>query len=241
MNSYEVLRALIEAKAPHDVLLVALNAAEKAEQSAIEMMERETESRRSKGRDRWQKWKQNQSANVSKQPLTLASVSTPTHVSASCAGSNTLSSEPKGSSEVIERKKEREETRVTALAPSEFEEFWKLYPNKVGKPKAKISFSQARKRADLQTIMDGLQRYVGKTDDRPWCNPTTFLNQDRWGDEPAQVPISRQGSPPEGRRTPSHALMEMATGTGKYANLFKRRNDETDFSASSEFPRLISG
>jgi hypothetical protein len=47
------------------------------------------------------------------------------------------------------------------------------------------AFSKALQRTDLETLMDGLRRYVGKTDDRPWCNPTTFLNQDRWNDRPA--------------------------------------------------------
>ena len=231
---------MLEAGAPMPAIMIAVSAVEQAQNQCAELLE----AQRSSVRERVKKHRENKASNQCNVTVTLqkrdsnVTVTSREHV---YAGSNTLSSEPKGSSEVIERKEEREETRVTALAPSEFEDFWKLYPNKVGKPKAKTSFSQARKRADLQTIMDGLQRYVGKTDDRPWCNPTTFLNQDRWGDEPAQVPVSRQGSPPEGRRTPSHALMEMATGTGKYANLFKRRNDETDFSASSEFPRLISG
>lgn len=96
------------------------------------------------------------------------------------------------SNEGIEKK-----ARVSALPPSEFADFWETYPNKVGKPKALESFIKARQRAPLETIMAGLARYVAKQDDRPWCNPTTWLNQDRWGDAPASVPVSRQGSPPK--------------------------------------------
>jgi len=68
---------------------------------------------------------------------------------------------------------------------AEFERhFWPVYPNKVGKPVARNSFVKARAKVDLQTIMVGLRIYVSKTDDRPWCNPSTWLNQERWADQP---------------------------------------------------------
>ncbi|WP_420354814.1 helix-turn-helix domain-containing protein [Bartonella choladocola] len=75
------------------------------------------------------------------------------------------------------------------LLEAEFHEtFWPAFPNKVGKPKALISFLKARKKDSLETIMTGLQRYVtGKPPDRAWLNPTTFLNQERWNDQPAPV------------------------------------------------------
>lgn len=67
-------------------------------------------------------------------------------------------------------------------------EFWPAYPNKVGKPDALKAFLRARNRAPLESIMAGLEAYRHKTDDRPWCNPSTFLNQDRWNDQPAPRP-----------------------------------------------------
>jgi hypothetical protein len=71
----------------------------------------------------------------------------------------------------------------------EFEEvFWPKYPNKVGKAAALKSFRAARDRFTLETLMIGLSRYViDKPPDRQWCNPTTWLNQDRCLDEPASV------------------------------------------------------
>jgi hypothetical protein len=79
---------------------------------------------------------------------------------------------------------------------AEFEsEFWPIYPHKVGKPVAMASFLKARQRAPLDVIIPGLRRYVAKTDDRPWCNASTWLNQDRWNDEPAVVP--RGQAPPQ--------------------------------------------
>lgn len=72
---------------------------------------------------------------------------------------------------------------------AEFHEiFWPAFPNKCGKPKALTAFLKARKKDSLAAIMAGLQRYItDKPPDRPWLNPTTFLNQERWNDQPAPV------------------------------------------------------
>ncbi|MGN8023011.1 hypothetical protein ACTJJ7_20090 [Phyllobacterium sp. 22229] len=86
-------------------------------------------------------------------------------------------------------------------SPTDFEAFWAKYPHKVGKRDAEKAFSQAIRRDSLDAIMAGLERYARKTDDRPWCNPSTFLNQDRWADAPAVVAPHRSGtSPPLGNR-----------------------------------------
>ena len=78
-----------------------------------------------------------------------------------------------------------------------FETFWQIYPHKVGKAAAITAFAKATKIAPVPTIMAGLSRYVAKTDDRPWCNPTTFLNQQRWDDQPAPAPSQRATGPPQ--------------------------------------------
>jgi hypothetical protein len=83
-----------------------------------------------------------------------------------------------------------------ARAREEFHEnFWPRYPNKVGKADAERSFAKARRQASLAAILAGLDRYVAKTDDRPWCNPATWLNQARWTDQPAEVPRQARASP----------------------------------------------
>jgi hypothetical protein len=67
-------------------------------------------------------------------------------------------------------------------------DFWPKYPHKVGKPDARKAFARCRKRHDLAAILDGLAAYVaGKPQDRPWLNPSTFLNQERFNDRPANV------------------------------------------------------
>lgn len=77
---------------------------------------------------------------------------------------------------------------------SEFDQFWALYPNKVGKRAAEKSFIAARNRVAFDRLMSALVAYVNKSDDRAWCNPTTWLNQDRWEDRPAQKPVQAQRS-----------------------------------------------
>jgi hypothetical protein len=78
----------------------------------------------------------------------------------------------------------------------EFAEFWELFPNKVGKRVAEDAFVKALKRAPFDAIMAGLRRYAAKTDDRQWLNPSTFLNQNRWEDQPAAPPQRTATGPP---------------------------------------------
>ncbi len=86
-----------------------------------------------------------------------------------------------------------------SVGAREFDRFWSLFPNKVGKRDAEKAFAAALQRADLETILAGLERYAAKTDDRPWCNPATFLNQDRWADQPASLAPRRQSTAPPPR------------------------------------------
>lgn len=73
-----------------------------------------------------------------------------------------------------------------AILPEFDETFWPAYPNKTAKPKALASFRAARRAVTLETIMAGLDRYIAtKPPDRQWLNPTTFLNQRRFDDQPA--------------------------------------------------------
>ncbi len=85
-------------------------------------------------------------------------------------------------------------------SPTTFDRFWSEYPQKVGKREAEKAFAKARKRASFDAIMGGLARYVAKTDDRPWCNPSTWLNQARWTDQPAILPHRTADPPRYGQR-----------------------------------------
>ncbi|WP_029061923.1 hypothetical protein [Labrenzia sp. DG1229] len=68
----------------------------------------------------------------------------------------------------------------------QFEEWYADYPHKVGRGAALKAFKTVIKKTDLETLKTGLQQYVlTKPADRSWCNPATWLNQERWADQPA--------------------------------------------------------
>jgi hypothetical protein len=99
--------------------------------------------------------------------------------------------------ENIEKEREREKARAreATLLPSDdwppdYEtRFWKFWPNLVGKPAAMKALAAARKRhCSFVAIMTGIADYIrDRPPDRPWLNPATFLNQNRWEDRPATV------------------------------------------------------
>jgi len=81
------------------------------------------------------------------------------------------------------------EPEYTPIVPTgDFDEWYNLYPHKVGKAAAKKAFEKAIKRASLADLVEGLHRYIKtKRSDVAWCNPSTWLNQDRWLDRPASM------------------------------------------------------
>jgi hypothetical protein len=138
-----------------------------------------------------------------------------------------------------ETETEKKETRAGALAddwPGDFrEQFWAGYPNKVGKPKAIAKLEGCRKRGvKFSHIMGGLGRYVAsKPPDRAWLNPETFINQERWSDQPATIE-QQNGQRTSNSRTTGHdAILAAATReAGKIA-----RDDELAGAApEAEFP-----
>jgi hypothetical protein len=153
-----------------------------------------SEAGKEKARARWRNWKERQSTNVSKRLPTVANASKQLAGEGARVEDKTLTSE-------IEPQEEKKETRERA-----FDAFWTVYPHKVGKADASKAFERAASRVDTETLMAGLRRYVAKTDDRPWCNPSTWLNQDRWTDEPAP-PVARAGPAPS---QPRNATLQAA-------------------------------
>lgn len=167
-------------------------------------------ARRQSDRDRKAKQRHGKSRDVTGQDVTSEdkpSSSSPKRKVSPCTPSkeNTPSpppvSEPIGSST-------KHAVATTAL---EFAEtFWPAYPHKIGKPEALKKFEIARRDVDLEAIMAGLLRYIAaKPPDRSWCNPATWLHQQRWADEPAPNQVSpgnQRHPPPPNVPSLSHAL-----------------------------------
>lgn len=120
---------------------------------------------------------------------------------------------------------EKKEPRASALIADDWpddhqQRFWNRYPHKVGKPKALAKLNAARKRGvSWLVLMAGLERYIrDKPADRAWLNPETFLNQERWADQPAMV---RSTGPPRGPQG--------------FESLFQQPETPDDHAARSEF------
>lgn len=70
--------------------------------------------------------------------------------------------------------------------PSEFEDFWNVYPKKADKRAALKAWVKATKRARPGDITDGAKRYRDdpNRDDAFTKHASTWLNADAWGNEP---------------------------------------------------------
>jgi len=67
-----------------------------------------------------------------------------------------------------------------------FDEFWKVYPRKIGKQAAEKAFAKACKTTAPNDIIAGAARYADDPNrvDAFTAHPTTWLNAGRWNDEP---------------------------------------------------------
>jgi hypothetical protein len=75
----------------------------------------------------------------------------------------------------------------------QFEQFWKIYPKKADKPKAKRAFQSALKRANFEDILEGAKRYRDdpRRDDAFTKNPQGWLSADAWENPPIAAPKTK--------------------------------------------------
>ena len=89
-----------------------------------------------------------------------------------------------------------DEPSITVKEPSrnrqgDFDAFWDEVPRKVGKDAARKAYASALKRADSQTILEGIRRYAQERageDEKFTAHPASWLNAGRWADAPAKRP-----------------------------------------------------
>ena len=70
--------------------------------------------------------------------------------------------------------------------PAAFEQFWEVWPRKVAKGAARRAFARVAKGTDPEVITAGVRRYVaaGLPEPKFIPYPATWLNAERWLDEP---------------------------------------------------------
>lgn len=67
-----------------------------------------------------------------------------------------------------------------------FDDFWAIYPRRVGKIKAREAWARALKHADPRMIVNGARRFRDdpNREARYTAHPTTWLNRGSWDDDP---------------------------------------------------------
>lgn len=75
-----------------------------------------------------------------------------------------------------------------------FEAFWAAYPRKEAKRRADQAWRAALKRADRDTIMAGLERFRWPDDRQFIPLPASWLNADRWADQPPPAVAAKSSS-----------------------------------------------
>ena len=81
----------------------------------------------------------------------------------------------------------KEDTKVSSKKDENgFDAFWSEVPRKVAKGNARKAYRSALKKADAQSILDGMKRYAASVkgkDPKYIAHPATWLNGERWADE----------------------------------------------------------
>jgi hypothetical protein len=78
---------------------------------------------------------------------------------------------------------------VVVNGEADFEAWWKIYPRHVAKGAARTAYSRARKKAPAPILLAAAKRYASSQPDPKFtAHPSTWLNQERWLDEPEKSP-----------------------------------------------------
>jgi hypothetical protein len=87
---------------------------------------------------------------------------------------------------------EQTPTRPSAAEPPGFDAFWFAYPRKDSKPHAVKAYRSALKRSDPETLLLAAQRFRDDPRRNPNYTPyaATWLNGDRWNDQPAPFRVT---------------------------------------------------
>jgi len=98
----------------------------------------------------------------------------------------------------LQRQKVRTDNKTKTQG---FDDFWILYPRRVGKGAARKSWARALEKATAEEILQGVRRYSAARlgqDQAFTAHPATWLNHERWTDEiiePEPEPTPREPRP----------------------------------------------
>ncbi|KAA8723240.1 helix-turn-helix domain-containing protein [Corynebacterium phocae] len=80
----------------------------------------------------------------------------------------------------------KEDQSIAHSRKNWFDDFWEVVPRKTGKGKAREAWKRALKKADAETIIEGMIRYRDdpNREDEFTKHPATWLNGECWDDDP---------------------------------------------------------
>lgn len=115
------------------------------------------------------------------------------------------------------------------ITPNQFNEFWELYPKKVDKGKALTSWNKLCNKKDKPTWRDIRKAIIEQKKTPRWSSkqfiplPTTWLNQSRWLDDPAEMTNFDYVSP--GFSKTSDNRYKFEPGFEELGNLHRKNHD----------------
>jgi len=131
-----------------------------------------------------------------------------------------------------ESKKESKEERkrpFATLTPSkiegEFDLFWAIYPRKTGKGHARKAYLTAVRKADPETIAAGVKAARWPPDPQFIPHPATWLNGERWTDQP--MPPAINGHANAHAQRPSSPANEARNAALKELGLWEQPKADT--------------
>lgn len=96
-----------------------------------------------------------------------------------------------------------------------FEDFWRVYPRKVGKRAARDAFTEAARDTDPRLIVEAAKRFAAdpNREQQFTPHPTTWLRQGRWEDEP--LPARKTAQTGGARRMDNYADIHASINRAK--------------------------
>ena len=211
MSIAAVVRALVEAGATPQMILAAVEAAEASGMDAIASRRANDAERQKRRRERNVNHVTSRDAHVTDRDPLPPETKVPPDPLKNSTPNPLPPSPPKGGSSPV----------VAFPKSNGFARFWEAYPEKVGKRAAELAYDRALRRIagpdPPSVILAGVDRAKAS---RKWSqgfvpNPATWLNQDRWNDEPdpssCGQPDARRPDPvPSAKRAAHEANMVRA-------------------------------
>lgn len=104
----------------------------------------------------------------------------------------------------------KKEGYLTVSQESQFDDWWSIFPKKVGKGAAERKFKIALKITDFETLKAGAVRYAREASDKEpqfIVSPARWLHEKRWLDEPERKPHGNQHRGNGAERPSAHDTM----------------------------------